>query len=156
METRKKTKLKKLKKLSKENQAVKERLEPSLIVSNLDTEKNVTRAIDRLGLRAERLNSDIGTSRANQKDWETSSNFSRTSSQMSATRHTKMQDSVLDPFKAMAKANHPIFRICLTGGPCAGKTTAMNTLFLRLQESGYRVFIVPEAATMLNKGGAFI
>lgn len=46
-----------------------------------------------------------------------------------------------------------LHRIVLTGGPCGGKTTAMARLFERLQALGFRVFIVPEAATMLISGG---
>jgi len=34
----------------------------------------------------------------------------------------------LDYRKAMKESKHPITRICLTGGPCAGKTTALATL----------------------------
>ncbi len=41
-------------------------------------------------------------------------------------------------------------RICLTGGPGGGKTTAAD-LFRR--EIGERVVVVPEAATMLFSGG---
>lgn len=91
----------------------------------MDTSDQVTKAIDKLGLRAERLPSDMGTKKG---DWETMSYQSRTSSQMSATKHNRMQESVLDHPKVLAKANHPIFRIGLTGGPCAGKTTGLNTL----------------------------
>ena len=50
----------------------------------------------------------------------------------------------------------PVTRICLTGGPCAGKTTALATLNLHLKQLGYRVLLVPEAATILMHGGAFI
>jgi len=39
-----------------------------------------------------------------------------------------MQDTVLDHPKVLAQATHPIYRVCLTGGPCAGKTTALTTL----------------------------
>ena len=49
-----------------------------------------------------------------------------------------------------------VTRICLTGGPCAGKTTALATLNLHLKQIGYRVLLVPEAATILMQGGAFI
>ena len=54
------------------------------------------------------------------------------------------------------KTKYPITRICLTGGPCAGKTTALATLSLHLKHIGYRVLQVPEAATILMKGGALI
>jgi putative protein kinase ArgK-like GTPase of G3E family len=68
-----------------------------------------------------------------------------------------------DPMVASAKEREaingskcPITRICLTGGPCAGKTTALATLSLHLEQIGYRVLQVPEAATILMKGGALI
>jgi hypothetical protein len=44
-------------------------------------------------------------------------------------------------------------KICITGGPCAGKTTAIASISERLRELGYTVFIVPEAATMIFSGG---
>jgi len=47
----------------------------------------------------------------------------------------------------------PITRICLTGGPCAGKTTALAELTLVLTQMGFRVLQVPEAAVILKKGG---
>lgn len=47
-------------------------------------------------------------------------------------------------------------RICVTGGPCGGKTTAMTRITERVRELGMKVYVVPEAATMLMKGGAMI
>mgnify|MGYP000930693524 CR=1 FL=1 len=49
-----------------------------------------------------------------------------------------------------------IVRICLTGGPCAGKTTAIADIKQDLIQLGMKVLVVPEAATTLMKGGAFI
>jgi len=46
-----------------------------------------------------------------------------------------------------------IHKIVLTGGPCAGKTTCMTQLAARLNERGFLVYIVPEAATLLLGGG---
>ena len=46
------------------------------------------------------------------------------------------------------------YRIVLTGGPCAGKTTCLARLSERLECLGLRVFRVPEAATILMSGGA--
>lgn len=40
-------------------------------------------------------------------------------------------------------------RICLTGGPCAGKTSALSYLYEHLVALGYRVVLVPEAATLV-------
>lgn len=48
----------------------------------------------------------------------------------------------------------PLHRIVLTGGPCAGKTTALARITERLESLGWRVFRVPEAATLLFSGGA--
>lgn len=45
-----------------------------------------------------------------------------------------------------------IKKIVLTGGPCAGKTTAIEQIKEVLIKKGYRVFIVPESATELING----
>lgn len=45
-----------------------------------------------------------------------------------STHEGRMKDRVIDHPAYLAKAKHPIIRICLTGGPCAGKTTALATL----------------------------
>lgn len=44
-------------------------------------------------------------------------------------------------------------KIVLTGGPCAGKTSALTKIEEELTEKGYKVFIVSESATELIKGG---
>lgn len=49
---------------------------------------------------------------------------------------------------------HPLHRIVLTGGPCGGKSTALAKVSDRLSSLGFRVFLVPEAATMMFGGGA--
>jgi len=67
-----------------------------------------------------------------------------------------MQDTTLNHSKMMKKTEQPIDRICLTGGPCAGKTTALAKLNLVLTQLGFKVLLVPEAATLLMKGGAMI
>ena len=49
-----------------------------------------------------------------------------------------------------------VTRILLTGGPCAGKTTALAAIKSDLTQLGYKVLEVPEAATIIAKGGAMI
>lgn len=44
-------------------------------------------------------------------------------------------------------------KIVLTGGPCAGKTTAIQQIEKEFTERGYQVLIVPEAATILINSG---
>jgi thymidylate kinase len=50
----------------------------------------------------------------------------------------------------------PIVKICFTGGPCAGKTTAIASCAQQLTQLGIHTYVVPEAATLLNRGGATI
>ena len=49
-----------------------------------------------------------------------------------------------------------VTRILLTGGPCAGKTTALASISQDLTQLGYKVLVVPEAATLIGTGGAMI
>lgn len=52
--------------------------------------------------------------------------------------------------------NKKVFWIVLTGGPCSGKTTALARLERELSNKGYKVFVVPEAATnIINSGIKF-
>lgn len=46
-----------------------------------------------------------------------------------------------------------IHRIVITGGPCAGKTTAFARIESELTEKGYKVFVVPETFTEMYSGG---
>ena len=46
-----------------------------------------------------------------------------------------------------------IVKIVFTGGPCAGKTTAITTVADKLRENGFKVFIIPEAASMIFTSG---
>ena len=46
-----------------------------------------------------------------------------------------------------------ITKIVLTGGPCGGKTTAMNWIQNHFQKYGYKIIFVPETATELITSG---
>ena len=46
-----------------------------------------------------------------------------------------------------------IRRIVLTGGPCAGKTTALERIIAHFSALGYKVFTVPEVPTMITQAG---
>ena len=46
-----------------------------------------------------------------------------------------------------------IINIVLTGGPCAGKTTALAKITEYFTYRGYAVYTQPEAATLFNKSG---
>ena len=44
-------------------------------------------------------------------------------------------------------------KVVITGGPCAGKTTAMNWIQNHFSRMGYKVLFIPETATELISGG---
>ena len=54
------------------------------------------------------------------------------------------------------KHKQNIKKIVLTGGPCAGKSTAMSIITQQLENLGWKVFICQEAATHLFKAGTEI
>lgn len=48
-----------------------------------------------------------------------------------------------------------IKKIVLTGGPCAGKTTALSKITSKMTQRGWKVLIIPETATELILNGIF-
>lgn len=46
-----------------------------------------------------------------------------------------------------------ISKIVLTGGPCGGKTSALNKITEHFTALGYKVFCVPEVPTMVTQSG---
>jgi nucleoside-triphosphatase THEP1 len=46
-----------------------------------------------------------------------------------------------------------IIKLVITGGPCAGKTTALSKLEEELSEKGYKVFAINESATEILSAG---
>ena len=64
------------------------------------------------------------------------------------------QVSVDDLLKKREDRKHmKITKIVITGGPCAGKTTAMSWVQNAFTQMGYTVLFVPETATELITGG---
>lgn len=49
--------------------------------------------------------------------------------------------------------NYTIKKFIITGGPCSGKTTALEKLSNYFTSNGYRVFIATEVATLLFTNG---
>jgi len=49
--------------------------------------------------------------------------------------------------------NSNITRIVLTGGPCAGKTTALVKVIEHFSSLGFKVFTIPEVPTMFTQAG---
>ena len=61
--------------------------------------------------------------------------------------------SLDDLLQQQIKKNVNITKIALTGGPCAGKTTALTWIHNYFTERGYTVLFVPETATELISNG---
>ena len=61
--------------------------------------------------------------------------------------------SLDDLSKMIEEDSMQITKIVITGGPCAGKTTAMTWIQKEFEKKGYRVLFVPETATELITGG---
>ena len=141
MQERKQAKLKKLKKL---NKLKREEEEKAAKVAREGAEiEKLNKQLETLGSRVERAPSEMEAPRPrkmSQNFPDTLSQVSHSScSQMSATRHTRMQETVMDHAKVLTGSKHAICRICLTGGPCAGKTTALSTLTQVLTQRGFNV-----------------
>ncbi len=49
--------------------------------------------------------------------------------------------------------NNDVKRIVLTGGPCAGKTTALVKVIEHFSSLGYKVFTIPEVPTLFSQAG---
>ena len=60
----------------------------------------------------------------------------------------------VDELLNMAASEKQITKIVITGGPCAGKTTAMSWIQNAFTKMGYAVLFVDETATQLIAGGA--
>lgn len=52
-----------------------------------------------------------------------------------------------------AEGRNNIKRIVLTGGPCAGKTTALVRVIEYFSSRGFKVFTIPEVPTMFTQAG---
>lgn len=53
-------------------------------------------------------------------------------------------------------AGNPIYKIVITGGPCAGKSTSLNRIVEEMTKKGFRVFSVPEVPTLVVQAGGMI
>lgn len=53
----------------------------------------------------------------------------------------------------MNERKNTMFKLCLTGGPCGGKSSALSMVKQKLESRGYTVAIVPEAATKIITSG---
>ena len=77
---------------------------------------------------------------------------SRNSSLTADGQHMVLNGSTFFDNSSSKKIIH---RVVLTGGPCAGKTTSINRVKSFFENIGWKVFCVPETATMLLSAGIY-
>ena len=68
-----------------------------------------------------------------------------------ATLYNISLNDLLDHLET--KEDKKVYKIALTGGPCAGKTTALSWIDNYFSKKGYSVLFVSETATELITGG---
>jgi len=64
-----------------------------------------------------------------------------------------LQDTATDTLLQGAPPTRRVYKLVLTGGPCGGKTTGQAKLATFFENLGWKVFRVPETATVLMSGG---
>ncbi|KAL4474453.1 hypothetical protein ABPG72_007852 [Tetrahymena utriculariae] len=60
------------------------------------------------------------------------------------------------PKEIVKEKRRKIIKVCLTGGPCAGKTSGLAFLSEKLKDDNFDVYVVPEVATLISNGGGMI
>lgn len=66
-----------------------------------------------------------------------------------------LKDQV-EHFSIRNNADLPIYKVVITGGPCAGKTSSLERIKKEFTAKGFRVFSVPEIPTMVVVAGGMI
>mmetsp|Transcript_2205 Transcript_2205/g.3269 ORF Transcript_2205/g.3269 Transcript_2205/m.3269 type:complete len:420 (+) Transcript_2205:34-1293(+) len=64
-----------------------------------------------------------------------------------------MPDVIKSRRSIISEGTAPVYRIVLTGGPCGGKTTALERISNYLRERGFEVMTCPEAFSIIASNG---
>ena len=105
----------------------------------------------KLGLSQGELGKLVGVSNKSISKWETGA--AKPGVDALAKLALALQVS-MDQLVDNATKPPQIVRIVVTGGPCAGKTTALSWIQNAFTQKGYHVVFVPETATELISSGA--
>ena len=104
------------------------------------------------GLSQQEVADAVGVSNKAVSKWENGKTKPSTNAirKLSALFHVPVEAML----SLREQATHPeITKIVITGGPCAGKTTAMSWIQNAFTARGYAVLFIPETATELISGG---
>ena len=105
----------------------------------------------KLGITQEQLAQKLGVSNKAVSKWE--SGASKPSIERLKGLAKIFKVSMEEILSKHAQKTRQISKIVVTGGPCAGKTTAMIWIQRHFEKLGYAVLFVPECATELILGG---
>lgn len=73
------------------------------------------------------------------------------------TNELRLREAMsLDQNVSRGNLDNPIYKVCVTGGPCAGKTTSIEEIKEIFSNRGYRVLVCPEIPTMIVLSGGMI
>ena len=103
------------------------------------------------GLSQAQLGEKVGVSNKAVSKWE---NGTAKAGLDAVHRLADVLSVSVDDLLGALSAEKQITKIVITGGPCAGKTTAMSWVQNAFKKMGYAVLFVDETATQLISGGA--
>ncbi len=106
---------------------------------------------EKTGMTQSRLAASVGVTNKAVSKWETGASKPTTNTlrKLSALWNVPIEEMLI--LKEDKKMD--ITKIVITGGPCAGKSTAMSRIQKVFAQKGYAVLFVPETATELITGG---
>ncbi len=103
------------------------------------------------GMSQKQLSESLDVTNKAISKWETGGAFPSVSQLIKISDLFNISlDELLKPTNNSTKN---ITKICITGGPCAGKSTALSWIQTEFRKKGYTVLFVPETATELILGG---
>lgn len=105
-----------------------------------------------LGLSQTKLAQKVGVTNKAVSKWETGKSKPTTNV---LRKLSALFDCSVEDLLTLRETEHSvkITKIVITGGPCAGKTTAMSRIQTAFTQLGYKVLFIPETATELITGG---
>lgn len=121
-------------------------------MDNLGFGKNLYNLRKSEGLSQKQLANELGVTDKSVSKWENEESYPSVFQLINLSKLFNIK--IDDLFKSGKTKEKTIHKIVLTGGPCAGKSTALSWLQNEFSKRGYCVLIISETATELTLAGA--